>query len=254
MKTRLGLSVLALVATLGAAAQAMSIPNGAYTLGSHPDGTENPPPYGLRLDGLLGDNSEEYTFNFSDASSAMSMTISDSVNFAGKKTVVISGTSFGGEDVGAVYNADLAGLWQIDFTYDNVMANGDMSELWTDDADAGNNTGKLTALFGSTGAEAGRLTAGDMFDLEDFAGSHDFSFKLKFGHRGFVGVSGFGWLNHRPSQANDQSPMDHIYASDWLFTAERIPPPPPVVPLPAAFPAGLACMGLIVARKRMKKN
>lgn len=253
MNTRLSLFVLALVAMLGVSAQAMSIPNGSYTLGSHPDGNQSPPPYGLRLDGLLGVNSEEYTFNFSDAASAMTMTISDSVNFAGKKTVVISGTSFGGEDVGAAYNADLSGLWQIDFTYDNVMANGDMSELWTDAADSGNNTGKITALFDATGGEAGRLSNGDMFDLEDFAGSHDFTFKLAFGHRGFPGISGWGWLNHAPAGQNS-GPMQHIYSSDWLFTAERIPPPPPQVPLPAAFPAGLACMGMIALRKRLKKS
>ena len=51
---------------------AQALPSGTYVLGSHPDGGEAPPTYGLRLDHLFG-GSEVYTFDFSHASSAMFM-------------------------------------------------------------------------------------------------------------------------------------------------------------------------------------
>ncbi len=240
---------VALVALLCAAAQGVSIDNGVYNLASHPDGTENPPPYGLRLDGLLGDNSEEYTYDFSDPLSSMTMTISDSLLFPGTKKVVISGKSFGGLDTGAVYDTELSGLWSIDFSYDNVQVDNPNMELFTLKADAGNNAGTITSLFNSSGAQAGRLSNGDMFNLIDYDGTHDFTFKLKFGHRGVAGLSGFGWLNHAPDGVNIHK-VDHIYASDWLFTAEKVPPPPPNIPLPPALPAGLALLGLVVLRQR----
>lgn len=60
--------------TLGAThASAISI--GTYNLHNHPDGSANPPAYGLRLDGLLtGNTNEEYTFDFDHVDSAMTLT------------------------------------------------------------------------------------------------------------------------------------------------------------------------------------
>ena len=40
------------------------------------------------------------------------------------------------------------------------------------------------------------------------------------GHRGFAGISGWGWMNHGDPEVH------HDY-SDWLFTAEKLPVPTP---------------------------
>lgn len=241
---------IALVALCGSVALGTTIENGVYCLHSHPDGTENPPPYGLRLDGLLGDSSEEYTFDFDHAMSSVTMTITDSLLHAGAKKIVISGTTFGGLDEGLVHDPDLSGLWSLDFTYDNVQVDNVAMELFTLKSDAGNNSGSITSQFNSSGSETGRLSNGDVFNLIDYDGSHDFTFKLAFGHRGFAGLSGFGWLIHAPA-GRDITKAKHISASDWLFTAELKPPPPPQVPLPPALPAGLLLLGLVVLRKRL---
>src|SRR6056297_4288655 len=70
------------------------LPDTGYDLSNHPDSAMAPPPYGLRLDGLLtGDSNDEYTFDFENASSAMSM-----IWDKGADTLTISGTAYGGED------------------------------------------------------------------------------------------------------------------------------------------------------------
>ncbi len=224
-----------------------------YNLHNHPDGNEAPPLYGLRLDGLLtGNSDEEYTFDFDHADSAMKLTYDGS-------TIVIDGVAFGGEDDNTTpdpgaYVGGTTALWNIHFEY-NVGLSQPGGEGGIDDIFVNahhQNFGVLSSSFG-------------VFELRDHANDSGLSFQFGdeggAGHRGFDGLSGWGWLDHRPElnglcvssfdsykdSCGDYWP-EHIYASDWLFTAT-------VVPVPAAvwlFGSGL--IGLIgVARRRRNK-
>ncbi|MCZ6682067.1 MAG: hypothetical protein O7B26_02715, partial [Planctomycetota bacterium] len=78
-----------------------------YRLHNHPDGGAAPPPYGLRLDGLLtGDQLDDVTFDFDDPQSAMVLDVCDD------GTLHIFGQ--------AVLNQPPNGVWQVDFSYTNV--------------------------------------------------------------------------------------------------------------------------------------
>jgi hypothetical protein len=59
------------------------------------------------------------------------------------------------------------------------------------------------------------------------------------GHRGFNGISGWGWLSY---VADDGTVLPHVYAADWLFTAELIPAPGAI--------ALMGMGGLLAARRR----
>ncbi|MAE67612.1 MAG: hypothetical protein CMJ18_25435, partial [Phycisphaeraceae bacterium] len=177
------------------------VPDGTYRLSNHPDANEAPPGYGLRLDGLVGgDSADVFTFNFNHPQSDMTMVVDGDM-------VTISGVVFGGLDVGNMYDAVLSGLWQVDATYQNVELAGGDDDLLVDDAESGTMVGTITQLFG----------AGETYDLDQYAGSHPFTLRLgdtddDSGHRGFDGISGWGWLTHSGGHG-------HLNASDWLFTA-----------------------------------
>ncbi len=219
-------------------ASVFTLPAGAvtiqYALGSHPDGNASPPDYGLRLDGLYTLNTNDiWTFDFDHASSDMRMDLDTTAG-----TVHIYGTSYGGLDVGTGYDADLQGLWSIDFTYSvNVSVTGvgapDIDVEVSPEAPLSNN-GTLTALFSATDGSV-TITNGDVINLEQ---EMEFFFNNTDDHRlGGTGLSGpethvgWGWLNHSDSSA-------HIYDSDWLFTAT-------VVPVPAAVWLFGSALGLL---------
>ena len=201
------------------------IDDGTYQLKNHPDGNAAPPPYGLRLDGLLnGNQGTIYTFDFNAEGSAMYMSRTGS-------TLEIFGTVFGGEDAGSAYAADSTAFWDIHFTYSDLGACG---------SDICAHTGSGTIASDAYGS----------FDLVSESGNHSYAFKLKYDHRGYSGISGLGWLNHCPSQGNDTeagSCSTHLYASDWLFTVHAIPEPGTL----ALFSIGL--LGVAAARRRQVK-
>ncbi len=205
-----------------------------FVLGSHPDGQVSPPDYGLRLDGLYTLNSnDEWTFDFDHASSNMQMTL-DTV----AATVHIYGTSYGGLDTGAGYDANLQGLWEIDFTYTANVAVDDgtppLLDVVVDPEAPLSNNGTLKALFTANDGSI-FVTNGDVISLEQ---EMEFYFNNIDNHRLNCGVDncgpdgyvGWGWLNHSDSS--------HIEASDWLFTAT-------VVPVPAAVWLFGSAMGLL---------
>jgi hypothetical protein len=232
---RAGVVALAVccVGLFGASAQAATILPGTYQLHSHPDGNQNPPPYGLRLDGLLGNGSTTMTFDFDAVGASVFM------DFNGT-SLHIYGTAFGGVDVGSTYSSDpaLTSFITIDFTYSVVSpAPGDDDLIVT------------TPDFTNTGTVTW-LDDGTVYDLFDYSGSKNYTFRLgdedsNLGHRGFNGISGWGWVNHGIA-GSDPNTLSHISASDWLFTATR------VIPLPA--PAAMAFAGLfgIGARRRRR--
>ena len=206
-------------------AGAAILPMGMYDLANHPDGGIAAPYYGLRLDELYDatGSHDRFTFDFDHNDSNMQMEITAT-------SIRIFGTSFGGRDIGSEYAADsYLGVYSIDFTYDIGvgMAPGDDDML----VDGPNNANTGTIM----------TPLGDTIALEDERGNHGYSFRLgdkddDNGHRGFDGISGWGWLNH--------SDEPHVYASDWLFTAV-----PSQVPTPAAATALLAGLGLTSRRR-----
>lgn len=150
---------------------------------------------------------DSYTLDFDDPASDMRMTVS-----ASGTMIHVFGVSMGGRDIGGSYAADgFLGLYAVDFTYSVgvVPAAGDDDLVVL--APAASNFGTLMTPFGPT------------FSLADVGGnSPPFNFRLgdednDLGHRGFSGISGWGWL--------DVAGLAHGPTRDFLFTAELIPAP-----------------------------
>jgi hypothetical protein len=178
-------------------------PGVLYQLNNHPDGSEAEPFYGLRLDGLMGDVDEEWTFDFDHPDSQMTMLWDDMA-----ATLDISGVTFGGEDEGAQYDPATTALWQIDFRYTNVL-----------DAGAQLQVPELNGPFGLGTIK--NLSTQQVFQLID-TGSGT-TFFVGGDHRGFDGVSGWGWLNHSGAPGGLG---EHVYSSDWIFTVGTALPEP----------------------------
>lgn len=221
------LNAAVLVGALSAFGTASAAPpvlsSGIYHLNNHPDGGAQPPGYGLRLDGLDGNPSRIYSFDFNDSRSNMLMDLD-----LGAGTIRIYGESYGGRDVGSTYGNESGGrvgLWEIDFTYTanvSVRPNGTIVAA----PSGSQNSGYIQPLFNSSVA---RFAGNPQIPLIDFNMQQNTpSFLLELGHRGFAGVSGYGWLNH--------SGEPHVAASDWLFTVGN--------PIPSPSAAFLGLIGL----------
>ncbi len=193
------------------------LPAGLYVLGSHPDGSQGPPLYGLRLDGLDGDPSHEFTFDFDGPGAAMRMDLAD-----GGWSAHLFGTAYGGRDVGSSYESPQ--LFSIDFTYSRMIVDGDRLVA---DPTTFPNTGTITPLEHAVGSFA----KDEAIDLQDYFGEHPFTFILEENHRGASGFSGFGWMNHGGGGLEN-----HVQFSDWLYT---------VIPEPSRFVLLLAGVGLL---------
>jgi hypothetical protein len=212
-------------------AQAASLNSGRYQLFNHPSGNVQPPSYGLRLDGLLdGDQNKTFTFDFNDSRSSMFLDYN-----AQTGTINISGKVWGGLDEGTTYQNPE--LWEVNFTYKNVTSVSGDDDVWVKKDYSGTNKGTIT-----------RLSDGKVFNLEDEAGNFPYSFRFgdeddDKGHRDYKGISGWGWLNHAPAP-ND--PNQHLYDSDWIFTAKQVPEPTSVL--------GLLAIGALGAGSLRKKK
>ena len=202
-----------------------------YVLKDHPNGGERPPTYGLRLDGLVwGDTNHVYTFEFEGNGAGMHMYWDGAA-----ETISIYGKAWGGKNQADGYAPDAAKLWDIMFTYTNVRSCG--GALCGDE----NPTSMGTISDGS-----------NTYKLVAEAGNHGYAFKLVNGlYRTYDGISGFGWMNHCPtsgSYPNGVTCDNHLYASDWLFTAHKAQVPEPGTL--ALLGIGLAGIGLSRRRKR----
>ncbi len=218
------LAALSLSALAGSSSAGL-ISNGTYDLHNHPDGSANPPLYGLRLDELYnvtGDH-DIFTFDFDDARSSMTMVVTDT-------TIAISGVVWGGRDTGTGYAAEATtGLYTINFLYSIGVG----PVAGDDDVEVAAN---------ASGLNSGTILSptSDLISLVDYSGSFPNTFRLgnednDLGHRGHNGISGWGWLNHGGGS--------HIAASDWLFTAT-------LVPTPGAAVLGLAGAAMGLRRRR----
>lgn len=215
------------VGAVGAAAAAhATIAPGTYRLFNHPDVTADPPPYGLRLDELYNatGNHDIFTFDFNHPLSSVTMTLTGS-------TISISGNAYGGRDAGTAYAADsFLGVYSFSFTYlvGVGLVPGD-DDVQAAPMPAGLNTGWILTPLGDTIALRDEADGGRTFRLGDEDND--------LGHRGFAGISGWGWLTH--GQANAQ----HVPASDWIFTVG------PLIPAPGS--AGLLGLaGFAMLRRR----
>ena len=221
-----------------------------FNLFNHPDGGIAPPLYGMRLDGLDGDSSHDFTFDFEhpDIGTGMMLVLDTDTS-----EVTISGQVFGGQDGGAGYVAnDFLGLWDVSFTYTaNVTfsISGDDIEIEVTSEDHSGNTGTISKVGDAT----------KVFDLQDEMGSHSYSFRFNntddhrfAGHAGFAGpedFAGWGWVNHAPSPGSGD--FGHITASDWLFVGRLAPDDSTIpVPTPAAFIAAVPTLGAVMLRRK----
>ena len=236
-------------------------------LHNHPDGSVAPPSYGLRLEGLFtGNQSDVFTFDFEHVDSDMKLLYDSTEN-----SIRIYGDAYGGQVIENAYeNNDYLGVYKVDFTY---AANVVSTLAW----DGSDLTGGLTVTSdhrGKPNMNVGTIESpGDstikggstIFNLIDEGGPNDTdpSFFLATGHRDFSGHSGWGWLNHVEQNITGNNYAanyaDHLPASDWLFTATYLGPPPPPprgeVPEPgslAIFGIGVVGCVLVARRRRIK--
>jgi hypothetical protein len=209
MRVFAGALVLSLSLFTSQAANAAFIADGVYRLHNHPDGAVRPPLYGLRLDELLPGIPEEFTFSFDEPGTAMFLTYN-----SGAGTILIQGRVFGGRDIGAVWDPATTEFCDVTMLYNVgvglVPFDDDVQVVAPNES----NSGTLTCL--DPGKPLGT------YPLADYAGAFPYTFRFgdennDLGHRGFPGISGWGWLNRPPNP--------HIDSSDWLFTAELIPEP-----------------------------
>lgn len=224
MKSAAMLGVLA-GATLATTAVASPVTLFESRLGDHPNGAQNPPPYGLRVDGLLasqGGAGGVTTFSFEQNGAGVSIKIVDLDGDLGTNDlqITIQGNVYGGEAPASTYTFG-EGLYALDFTM-SFGVDG-VSNGWTADGGSPLNSGTLTAL-GSYG-----LTGSGAFTLDLKAGADMFLF-LDDGHRlpGSSGWVGRGWLDGGGTR-------------DFLFT---------VIPLPGSAGLAMAGLGLVALRRR----
>ncbi|TDJ54265.1 MAG: hypothetical protein E2O40_07620 [Planctomycetota bacterium] len=190
---------------------------GSYLLGDHPDGDELPPSYGLRLDELVNVTSGHDVFTFSFDHALADMRLDITAVGVDAYEIRIHGTAFGGLVVDNQYDATMSGVVDIDFVY-----------MLAHPADGDDDLIVTTRNFTNTGS----ITfEGVPINLSDRANSDGFTFRLgdendDQGHRGFDGISGFGWLDHGTAG-------NHVVSSDWLFTV--IPTPGSAALLSVAF-------------------
>lgn len=137
---------------------------GCYDLGNKVTGQVAPPNYGLRLDGLFGNPSDHWTFDFEAPETGVQM-CND-----GAGTITIDGIAYGGLDVGGAWDAVEQGFARIHFVYENASCvNGELLVLESAGGLAYGtvewlNTGEVTYLSGKANA------AGEIFLFDGHAG------------------------------------------------------------------------------------
>lgn len=237
-----------------AEASAVPIPDGDYYLHNHPGGLQIPPSYGLRLDALNGDDTNVFTFDFDHVDGARAAQVMMTVD-SFRTEIRIEGDIYGGLNDPAdttQYASELSGQvgwWHLSFIYDTAvrLADGDDDYVAGPDPASleGANIGTLTRIdgFGANSPLA------EVYQLWEFPPFYDWTFRLgdeddDLGHRGFSGISGWGWLLHAPAGTGPNAGGDAV--KDWLFTAEPMP-------LPGTGILSLVGVGVVGLVRRRRK-
>ena len=208
--------VLATV-TMGASAGGLLI--GEYQLGDHPDANLNPPPYGLRLDNMLGAGAATLSIGYHND------TVLSVWDDGGDLSIHIAGTLHGGllDGLGGYISA---ASYAVDFTYSvGVSASGGG---WIVNGYDPGNAGTLTNL--DTNAVTSLYTTGSPETFLFLPDDH----RLNTDANDWVGR---GWIT---DQVDGSDPLGGT--RDWLFTATEIP-------APGSF-ALLGLGGLVATRRR----
>ncbi len=250
--------------------QSASADNSAtYTLHDHPDGSAAPPFYGLRLDGLFTDDASDInTFSFSDkegggfdqmsdagyipfGTTAPSVEMTIDNNDPDNVTIVMSGTVYGGPDIGTMWDFTDPNttLWEFYFEMTQDV------NLLSDDAENPIATAGEPPddIFLENMGYLKNTDTDEEFALVSYRGGYDFAFYLTSdgNHRldnlseveqaqWALTIEGWGWVNHGPIDG-DLSTFDHLKASDFLFTGEFSGGQ--LVPEPSTY-AGIIILGL----------
>jgi hypothetical protein len=86
-----------------------------YDCHDHPNGNQQPPTYGLRIDNLVSpDGAYTFSFDYADGSGSASVTLTYD---DGTGEIHIFGRAYGGRDTGTGWDAASRGWIDIDFTY-----------------------------------------------------------------------------------------------------------------------------------------
>jgi hypothetical protein len=178
-----------------------------YQVLDHPDGQLATPYYALRLDGLSGVASEDFTFSAESGGAFLTILYDATAD-----NLTIEGTVFGGQVMNHAYIEPQ--LWDLSFVYSDVTDLGGALE-----GVPGSGSGTITAL-GNMGAGVGGFGAGQTIGLVDKANMAGLSFLLEFGHRAPSDkLTGYGWLTHDAINPRTAS-------QDWLFTVGSHVPEP----------------------------
>ncbi len=258
MKVGIGSALAAMaVAFVGWSAPASAASVRQFELFDHPDGNENPPPYGLRFDDILagsGGDGGVTTFSF-DTFADTILTVTD--DMMGSITINISGNLFGGEKDSGFG----VGQWALDFNYTmNVAPDGTGWIVTDNDSD---NNGTLTKVGDEGGVDDG--TSFEFRDKSEMGGDTSFRF-LQDGHRldDFPDMAdmdpwvGRGWFKSLWYYDGDDDDDDDSRgwkktkgAHDFLFLGKEIDGDPgDPIPLPSAAGLGLVGLGVVVSRRR----
>ena len=236
----------------------------SWELFNFPSGALGAPDYGLRLDGLFGNGSGsngDWTFSFEDSlgNSTVSMTLfdDDSLN--------ISGQVFGGKRNGNSLVSGTEGIWNLDFTLNNVSSGPSSNDSLpvTKSGSSGTHSAAVgSGTLTSTYLVAGQTSTGTInFNAQSDSNGLFFEY-VDGANSAILGkcqndetsanecdrAIGRGWVTHGVNygaEVTDQTA--HIYSSDFQFTGEAA-----TVPLPASILfmiAGLAGIGALRLRR-----
>lgn len=231
--------------------QAAILSTGLHQLHNHPDADIDPPPYGARLDELYDATlglPDDFTFDFDYKSgpfNALMLIDVEPAATSGYYTLTITGKAWGGRDVGTAYAADqYQGIYEFYFQY--VVG---AKDAFGDDDIIVDPTDYTGQVAGTKNEGYVKTPLGDTIYLTDAVGdggNSQISLRLgneddDQGHRGFPGISGWGWLKHG-------SPPVNVSQSDWIFTVD----PEEYIPAPGSI--GLLALASVAAVRNRRRR